>query len=267
MSARPSDYTQTVREQFPIQPARFEQHVEGLRNRATGQWVVKNLGLTGNQSVLGVATRTGFMSRIQAPHVPRVSGMDVTPEMLQKARDPSVAAGLGNTTFGDATAHPYPDDQIDMAISRNAVRLSANPRVELEETSRSGKPDAKVVMVDITTSDDPERAAAHYQLERPRDPSHTIPLPLSGLNSLTEQSALRIVRSSQDAATCDLHGWVDRTSTPDDIRGHFAAAVEAQLARGDATGMHVRRRDDRLNFAQHSAVPVCGTNKPGAGSG
>ena len=259
MSTGHRDHTDTVREQFRIQSGQFEQQVGGLSNRAIGPWILENLGLTGSESVLDVATGTGLMARDLAGHVKHVTGIDVTPEMLQQARELAAGAGIPNVHFddGDATALPYSDDRFDMVISRIAVHHFADPTVELGEMCRVCKPDGKVVIVDITASNDPSLADAHNQLERLRDPSHTTAFPISQLRDLAGQCALRVAHSSEADAARDLDEWMDLTATPQDVRDHINAAFEADLSGGASTGMRAHREDGRVKFIHHWVVLVC----------
>ncbi len=265
MTAQSGDHTRTVREQFRIQSAQFEQQVGGIGNRAIGPWILENLPLSGAESVLDVATGTGLMARDLAPHVRHVTGIDVTPEMLQQARDQSAAAGLSNVTFddGNAAALPYADDYFDLVISRIAVHHFADPVVELSEMRRVCKPGGKVVIVDITASDDPTQADAHNQLERLRDPSHTTALPLSGLTALAQRSNLAVVHTSEADAIRDLDEWMDLTATPQDVREYITTAFETDAAGGASTGMRAHRVDGRFKFVHHWAVLVCDTGKSG----
>lgn len=259
MSTERSQHTETVREQFRIQSAQFEQQVGGASYRAVGPWVIDNLALTGTESVLDVATGTGLMARDLAPHVAYVTGIDLTPEMLAQARQLSAEAGIANATFddGDAAALPYPDDQFDLVISRIAIHHFANPETELGEMRRVCKPGGRVAIVDITTSDDPDLAATHNRLERLRDPSHTTAFSVAGLRALAERCALPVTHVSENDAVRDLADWMDLTATPAHIRQTVNAAFAEELAVGAPTGMHAHRVADRVKFIHHWALLVC----------
>ena len=255
----PGQHTDTVREQFRIQSAQFERNVGGIGNQGIGPWIIQCLNLSGSESVLDVATGTGIMARDLAPHVAHVTGIDVTPEMLDQARSQASDRAIANATFdlGDAAALPYPDDHFDLVISRIAVHHFADPTVELGEMRRVCKPEGRVCIVDITAASEPDVAAAHNRLERMRDPSHTTAFALDQLQVLAQRCGLSVQSTDETTAVRDLVEWMDLTATPESVRQTITADFEAELAGGPPTGMHAHREDGRLKFVHHWAVLVC----------
>ncbi len=209
--------------------------------------------------MLDVATGTGLMAREMAPHVAHVNGIDVTPEMLAQARQIAADSGIANLTFddGDATNLPYADDRFDIVISRIAVHHFDKPEVELREMRRVCKPHGRVVIVDITASDDPSIADAHNRLERMRDPSHTAAFCLSDLRALAQRSGLNVIHTSENDAVHDLGEWMDLTGAPDNVRAAIRQAFEDEIAGGSPTGMGAHRDDGRFKFVHHWAVLAC----------
>ena len=252
-------HTETVREQFRIQSARFEQSIGGQSNRAIGPWIIDTLGLNGSENVLDVATGTGILARDLSPHVVHVTGIDVTPEMLAQARQITAESGSANLAFdeGDAASLPYPDDSFDLVISRIAIHHFEDPEVELREMRRVCKPTGRVTIVDITASDDPDIADAHNRLERLRDPSHTTSFSLADLSALAQRSGLNVITTSENRAVRDLDEWMDVTATGDDVRATIHQAFEEEIAGGAPTGMLAHREDGRLKFVHHWAIIVC----------
>ena len=259
MSTDPALHTQTVRDQFRVQAIRFEESIGGVSNAAIGPWIIENLGLTGRENVLDVATGTGIMARDLAPHSAHVTGIDVTPEMLAEARRQAADRNISNITFddGDATALPYPDDDFDLVISRIAIHHFADPTVELGEMRRVCKPGGRVAIVDITTSDDPQIAETHNRLERMRDPSHTTAFSLAGLHALAGRCDLNPIHTSQNSAIRDLAQWMELTATPEQVQQKIVDAYEAEIDGGPPTGMLAHREDGHLKFVHHWAVLLC----------
>ena len=259
MSDDSNQHVRTVREQFRIQVTRFEESVGGVSNAAIGPWIVGNLRLTGSETALDVATGTGIMARDLAPHVAHATGIDVTPEMLDEARRQAADRNVTNVTFvdGDATELPFPNDHFDLVISRIAIHHFVDPTVELGEMRRVCKPDGRVAIVDITTSDDPQIADTHNRLERMRDPSHTTAFSFAGLQDLAARCNLNVVHASQIHAIRELEQWMNLTVPSDTIRQQIIAAYDAEIAGGAPTGMLAHRADGQLKFVHHWAVLLC----------
>ncbi|HUV12939.1 MAG TPA: methyltransferase domain-containing protein [Acidobacteriota bacterium] len=80
-----------------------------------------------------------------------VVGVDMTPTMLDKAREAAKEAGLNNVDFreGHGEALPLPDSWADVAISNGVLNLMPNKSLALEEMARVLKPDGRLQIADI----------------------------------------------------------------------------------------------------------------------
>src|ERR1035441_6853749 len=85
-----------------------------VRSRPTGRLVAKSLDMgTGTGVVAITAARAGT----------RVTGLDLTPALLEAARENSLIARQNIVwTEGDAEHLPYPDDSLD----RKSTRLNSS---------------------------------------------------------------------------------------------------------------------------------------------
>ncbi len=123
--------------------------------------------------MLDVATGGGHTALKLAPHVARVVASDLTPAMLEAARN-HVAPGAPNVSFtaGDAEALPFADGAFDLVTCRIAPHHFPDAFRFVLESARVLKPGGRLVVQDLTTPDD-ERAARYIDaFERLRDPSH-----------------------------------------------------------------------------------------------
>lgn len=99
--------------------------------------------------VLDVGCGTGFLALLFAQRGHRVTGTDIAPEMVARARDKARAAGL-SATFeqGDAEAIAADDGAYDLVVSRHLLWTLPHPREALAEWTRVTRPGGRVAAVD-----------------------------------------------------------------------------------------------------------------------
>jgi len=106
------------------------------------------------ERVVDVGAGAGIDSLIAATMVGptgQVVGVDMTPEMLGKARRNAVAAGLSNVEFreGYGEALPVPDGWADVVISNGVLNLMPDKSAGLQEIARVLKPGGRLQIGDI----------------------------------------------------------------------------------------------------------------------
>lgn len=82
----------------------------------------------------------------------RVTGLDLLPEMCERARVHAREAGLSNLEFveGEMEAIPLPDDSVDVVISNGVINLSARKMRALFECARVLRPGGHLCLTDVT---------------------------------------------------------------------------------------------------------------------
>ena len=137
-------------------------------------------------TVLDLACGGGIIVCAFAPEVGHATGIDMTPAMLDRARQLAAEKGIANVTWdqGDVGALPYPDGAFDIVVTRFSMHHFLDPVAVLHEMMRVCAPDGRVVVVDMYASENPTKAAEWNQLEKLRDPSHVRCLPLSELKAI-----------------------------------------------------------------------------------
>lgn len=82
----------------------------------------------------------------------RAIGMDLLPEMVERARTFAASAGLHNVEFHQAEMEslPLPDASTDVVISNGSINLSARKSRVLAEAHRVLRPGGRLCVADLT---------------------------------------------------------------------------------------------------------------------
>jgi SAM-dependent methyltransferase len=107
--------------------------------------LVKFAGVGSGQSVLDVACGTGVVAVTAARKGARVSGLDLTPALLERARENAVIAEVQiEFKEGDAEALPYADGSFDVVLSQFGHMFAPRPAVVAAELLRVLKPGGRL---------------------------------------------------------------------------------------------------------------------------
>ena len=101
-----------------------------------------------------------MIGRAIAAKVGSLHGVDLTPAMIEKAREEADREGLANAEFslGDATALELDDASFDGAVTRFSLHHVPAPQRVVEEMARVVRPGGHVVISDHAREDDAARA-------------------------------------------------------------------------------------------------------------
>jgi len=115
---------------------------------------IRHAGLRPGEGVLDLGCGGGIDTLLAARAVGpsgRVIGLDMTPEMAERARRNAQEAGLGNVEIREGLMEqiPLPDASVEVAVSNGVLNLSTRKSRVLAEVWRVLRPGGRVSIVDL----------------------------------------------------------------------------------------------------------------------
>jgi SAM-dependent methyltransferase len=181
--------------------------------------LVKFAGVTAGQRVLDVACGTGVVAVTAAGVGARVSALDLTPELLQRARE---NASVGDFDIdwheGDVEQLPFDDAKFDVVLSQFGHMFAPRPDVAVSEILRVLKPGGTVAFSTWPPELFVGRSFALVSRYAPPPPPGTAPPPFWGDPN--------VIRERLGKAVKDIVFDRDRMLVPALSVRHFRTNVE-----------------------------------------
>jgi len=218
--------------------------------------ILDRIEVSSGDRVLDVAAGSGLLSRALAPRVREVVALDLTPAMLENAREAAQRDGVSNIQFveGAAEAMPFSDGEFDLAVTRFSLHHIAQPQGVVDEMARVTRAGGRIVVIDLFASDDPGVAQRTNELERRRDPSHAWTLSWTQLQNLVRNAGASIVDAYTQDRVRDLEDWLDLAGA--EHHAELRAEFEREIEGGAATGLRAFREGEHILFHHPLGVIV-----------
>jgi SAM-dependent methyltransferase len=248
MNRGPEEQRRLILDQFTKQAVPFAE-MPAHSNEESVKLFIDLARIGPEDDVLDVACGPGLVACPLAAVARHVTGIDLTPAMIEQAEARQRATGLTNLTWqvGDAVPLPFPDAAFSAVVTRYSFHHFLDPKSVLAEMVRVCSPGGRVAVMDVFTSG-PEQAEAYNRVEKLRDPSHVRALPLEELTGLFHEAGLRDVRTAFFMLGVPLEELLARSfpnaGDADRIRQTFADDIGV-----DRLGVGAHRQDGAIHFS------------------
>jgi ubiquinone/menaquinone biosynthesis C-methylase UbiE len=241
-----------ILDQFTRQAVPFAT-APGIKDEAALNLVIEFSGAGDQDTVLDVACGPGILACAFARVAKHVTGIDITPAMLERARMLQKEKGLANLTWqqGDVLPLPYPDASFTLVTSRFAFHHFLDPKAVIAEMKRVCAPGGTVLVIDSAPARD--KADAFNRMEVVRDPSHTRAMPEAELKSLFTGVGLPEPRTTGYRLEGELEGLIAR-SFPKPGDDETLRKIFRDSLANDDLGVGVRRDGDTILLGYPVAV-------------
>ncbi|HKU48593.1 MAG TPA: methyltransferase domain-containing protein [Nitrososphaera sp.] len=202
-----------------------------------------------NDIVLDVACGTGIVTCEFAKVVSHVTGIDLTPAMIDQAKQTQQERGLENVTWkiGDVSKRlPFEDSSFSMVVTRYSLHHLLEPLKVLQEMQRVCTRNGRVLVIDVTP--DPDKVDAYNQVEKLRDPSHAGALTLSVLEKIMREEAglinLKVVRQDLEV---ELESILQTSCYNPEDADKIRTLFKADLTENNL-GMRSHLKENKIHF-------------------
>ena len=245
-------HREQILDQFTRQAAPFASS-EQIRNEEALGRIVEMAQPSLEDTVLDVACGPGLLACAFARVARRVSGIDLTPKMLEQAKELQQKQGLENLSWqeGDVQALPYRDATFSIVASRFAFHHFRDPLAVLKEMRRVCRPDGRIVIADSVPESG--KAEAFNRMEKLRDPSHVRALSLEEFLELFAAAGLQAPRTKRDLLPYELEGLLRRSFPKDGDADRIRELFEESLET-DSLGVVAFRENGRIRFLFPTAI-------------
>lgn len=212
-------------------------------------------------TVLDLACGPGILACAFAATARHVTGVDLTPAMIEQAQALQRSKGLTNLGWrvGDVASLPFGDGSFSMAFTRYSFHHLLDPAGVLAEMVRVAEPGGRVVVVDVYASN-PEQAEAYDHVEKLRDPSHVRALRLDELKKLFQDAGLGEPTTTTYGLEVELEEILEASFTDPTAADEVRRIMVADLSH-DLLGVGARRDGAEIKFTFPTAILV--GRKPG----
>ena len=178
-------------------------------------------------TALDIATGGGHTALAIAPFVAQVTVTDLTPRMLEKAREFILAQGITNALFqvADAEQLPFSSESFDRITCRIAPHHFPDLSRFVLEVARVLKMGGLFLLIDCMAPSDQELDIFDNTIEKWRDPSHGRSCTAEEWQALLKEACLSIEDIEFFRKTHEYDDWTARSQMPLDEKARLSQYI------------------------------------------
>jgi len=206
-----------------------------------------------NDRVLDVACGVGSGTLAFAERCASAVGIDVVAEPLARARLDAIARKIENAEFvlGELERLPFATGSFTGATCRFSFHHFVRPERIFAEMARVVAPGGWSVIADIASSEDPEKAAFHNQLERLCDTTHVRTLPISEFERMFAEHGFTTVMTVERDARLTMDDWIHFSGTSTENAAKLRELALAAID-DDRAGLRFVREGETIRLTHNS---------------
>ncbi len=204
-----SEHERNLASAFDGQAALFEK-APVQSNPALLEQLVRFADLPANALVLDAGCGPGLVSEALLRTGYRVVGVDLSGEMIARARKRCEAYGAAAQFVQQSLFDALPGGPFDAAISRLVLHHTPDPAAFMNRQVELLRPGGVLVLSDHTSDRDPQRHEWLQAIQRGRDHTHTNDHTPAELVDLCTRAGLVDLRLVEVSYALDFDEWFDR---------------------------------------------------------
>jgi ubiquinone/menaquinone biosynthesis C-methylase UbiE len=206
---------------------------------------------------LDVACGPGTLVLALAPRVRFARGIDLTAEMLLRARAFQREHNITNAAFdrGEAEQLPYPDASFDLVSCQCSFHHMPKPELALREMVRVAKPEGRIALIDTLGPESDSKFELHNRIETLRDPSHALTLRLTTYLEMFEKDGLEVTRQALRRRQRSFQQWMLRAGLePKHKRYAETRQLLEESMAGDRAGFSAQPEGDDIVITHNEGM-------------
>jgi ubiquinone/menaquinone biosynthesis C-methylase UbiE len=212
-------------------------------------------GVGPEDHVLDVACGPGLVACAFATRAKHVTGIDLTPAMIERAKQIQQERQLTNLTWriGNVLPLPFPDASFSLVITRYTFHHFLDPKAVFAEMVRVCRPGGTVLVADIALP--PEKRQAFNRMEKLRDPSHTSHLTPAEFLQMSEEFRLQDIGTQfiKSERNLEAHLKASFPAPGDDEK--ISKIFQDDIGK-DELGLGAHWQEDQIHFAYPIIIMV-----------